>query len=280
MPNRTVFGLPLLVLCLGFSACPDPNALLQSYGYTPLRPPSTLLRVGTLVAITHTDPLQAKVICSAEASLGPHLRPMHSRTAGGMLKKLNNKSFSLGADFLSDLKGTQETRAVESVTVTLKNPIILELSDGDVIEGMAHRSPECAEAVRRRVAGGFVVSMISSALVGDLSYEVGFNYTAHEKLLPGEKAAAMMHLAGVLEGEVSDSLSSEIQATALVWAVRDDEYLSALAAENVREQDFARNTRHLAPSHVAAIEPGGTVAMKQIAPVPIEVDVGVAFDQP
>lgn len=253
---------PLLLLALmGNSRCPGHSFFVQSYGYTELRPPSTLLQPGTLVTVESWEPFEARVVCGAEASLGPDVRLMRSATTTGSLKKLNNRSFAIDASTVGALKERQQFKAVDSITVTLNNAHIVELSDDDVLAGIPHRSRACTEAVRSRVERGYTITMISSALMGDVTYSIGWDYSQINHTDMADKSIAMVDLAVALEGEVSSVASAEIKAKGLVWGVRDDEYLSALSIPDINEADFKRGTRHIPIEHVATLDETDKVAL-------------------
>lgn len=242
--------LPLLLLwtTTAYTACPATSAMIQQFGYTELRPPSTLLGVGSLVSITSYDPFSAKIICSAESSLGPSMRVMRSRTADARLGQMNNKKFSVDISSMLGAGGSEHMQAVQSATATLRNARIVELSDDDVLWGMRDRTPACEWAVRERVRQGFVVTMISSVLMGDLDIDVSFNQRHGHHTDVADKAMAMADLAVAFDGEVTSSLGSSIKSTGLIFAVRDDEYFAALSHAFVDESAFERDTRHLPPA--------------------------------
>lgn len=242
---------------MAFGPCDDPNLFLQSYGYSEIRPPSQLLAPGALVTVIRKHPFfEAKLICSAEASLGRDVRYMRSATASGGLKWMAGRSFKLDASAIGQLKERDHFRAVDTIEVTLNKARIVELTDDDVLRGMQHRSAACREAVRARVERGYTVTMISSALVGDLTYTVSWDYSRGHTTDMSDKSLAMMDLSIMLDGEVKSTASGEIHATGLVWGIRDDEYLSALSLPYVPTSDFQRNTRHIPVDHIATLDKG------------------------
>lgn len=211
------------------------------------------------MTVIRKSPFEARVICGPEASLGPHARMMRSRTASSALKSLNNRSFSLDAKTMVGLKQEEHLKAVDSITVTLSNARIIELSDDDVLMGLRDRSEACAYAVRQRVLNGYTITMISSALVADMQVSVRFEHSRSGSADYTDKALALQQLAVMFEGDVTSTLSGEIKSRGLVLGVRDDEYLSALSINFVDHEKFARNTRHIGADHVVLLEPDGEV---------------------
>ncbi|RYF46490.1 MAG: hypothetical protein EOO38_14015 [Cytophagaceae bacterium] len=215
------------------------------YGYTELRPPSTLLAPGALVSIISRDPFQAAIICGPKASLGPQLELQRSQTASGTVSQINNSTFSMDAGWLDLIRAEEKFSAVGSVTMTVSNAVIVEVRDEDVLMGLEHRSRACREAVRRRVEGHYTISMVASALMGDVVYSIKWSKAHEQNLSKSEKIDALQNLAVKLGGSISSESASEIRAQGLVWGIRDDEFLSAMAITYVAEENFERNTRHL-----------------------------------
>lgn len=252
----------LLLATASYSACPAHQEMLLRYGYAEVRPPARILMPGSLIVLTNREPLEARVICGAEASLGPNVRYMRSTTADASLKKVENKRFDVDASAVHALREHEHFESVHSVTATLHNATILEVSDAEVVRGLTERSYECAEAVRQRIAGGYTVTMVSSALVADMSYQVQWDQKHGHRADMADKAKVLNDLAVVLEGNVTSTASGEIRATGLVWGIRDDEYLSALSAATADSRNFARDTRHIPAGHVAQVKGDGQVAVE------------------
>lgn len=261
-------GLLFALGCLGFTQgqCSSSEMLAQ-YGYTELRPPSSLLQVGSLVAIDQRSPFQARIICGAEASLGPHLATLKSVTTNGSIRHLNNRSFTLDGKALQ-FNEIESLKSVHSVTAKIRNARIVELTDEAVLVGMQYRSPECARAVRSRVEKGYTITMISSALICDIEYSVDFQHSM--KTRKDAKSEAVKDLAVMLEGEFTSIDAGEIHAKGLVMGIRDDEYLSALSIPGVAEQKYAHRPRHI-PMEQPAVLQGHDVALIE-APAQIFVE--------
>jgi hypothetical protein len=252
--KRVLYGL--LLCCYGFAPgnCSSSEMLAQ-YGYTEMRPPNSFLRPGTLVLVHSKNPFQASIICGAEASLGPDLETMHSVTSSGSVRQFNNRSFKVDASALQFAE-SENLRDVQSVTAKIRNARIVELTDEAVIEGMQHRSPQCAQAVQHRVDQGYTITMISSALYADFDYQVEFSHHHGHRANAPLKALAISDLAVALEGDTEMGNSGSIYAQGLILGVRDSEYLSALAIPSVDEGQFARHTRHIPLLETAKVKDG------------------------
>lgn len=204
----------------------DSDAWLSFHGYTPLKPPSNLMQPGAIVAITHRRPFRAALICGPRASLGADWSPQESPTANQATSKMEGSSFKMEATFLESIKADARFEAVESITTTLTRARIVELRDEDVVMNVKNRSPECAAAIHARLARGYRITMISSALSGDATHNVRFSKDAH---LEGRaKLDVMDQLAVELGGGVTSVSERDIRATDLVWGIRDDTYLVSI----------------------------------------------------
>lgn len=245
MRPRHLLPLLLLWITTAYTACPQSSEVIAAYGFTELRPPSTLLNVGALVTVVSHDPFEAKIICSAESSLGPHVRVMRSRTANSRLRHLDNKRFNLDVSALIGGRASEQYQAVQSVQATLKNARIIELSDDDVLLGMRDRTPACEWAVRERVRQGYVVTMISSVLIGDLSVDVSFVERHGHHADVADKALVMADIAVALDGEVTSTLGTNVESTGLIFGIKDEEFFAALSATFIDESLFSRDSRHL-----------------------------------
>jgi len=247
---------PVLMACvMGNTGCPHASDFMRLYGYTEIRPPSGLLRPGSLVAITRRNPFEAKMICDAQASLGPEVSLVMSQTASGTLKKMQGQSSSLDASVLGMIKENARYKYVQNIDVTLQNVSIVEITDAAILESLGDRSDACAYAVRQRVSQGYTITMISSALVADVSYTVNWNEEAQHELTETDKLNILHELSATLGGTAQQVTTAEIHATGLIWGIRDDEYLSALSIPFVDEQRFARNTRQIDVDKVVVVVP-------------------------
>lgn len=214
-------GLALLV------SCPGMGAMLRQFGFTELKPPSQLLKPGTMVWVEKSKPFKAGVICTQPMSLGAKFRPMKSPTSSQTLKRAANVKVDIGADVLSLVRGKADVEAVRSVTVELHNPVLYELSDMDVLSAMPNRDPICAQAISHRLQAGFPVTMISKALMADVVYSVqwkqGVELDARARI---DVLSGLAPHLGVQQGTVREDC---IQGKSLFWGIMDDIYLSKLA---------------------------------------------------
>lgn len=259
----------LLLLCAtaAYTGCPHAGGIIREFGYSEIRPPSTLLWPGTMVSVTSSEPFEARIICAAEASLGHNLRFLQSRTTNGSLRKLNHQKFSLDGATLAGLKSQEHFQSVQDIAIVLDNAQIIELSDDAVLAGLKDRSAACRLAVRQRVRAGHVVTMISSALVGDMKITVSWDRSHGGKNDVSNRALVMKDLAVMFEGEVTSKLSGELHSRGLVWGVRDDAWLSALSIDFVDPSVFEKNTRRISTGKVVTLGDEGRLT---IEPAPMQ----------
>ncbi len=214
-------------LFLGTSSCPKMGVVLRQFGYTELKPPSQLMKPGTMVFVEGTDPFEAGIICTQALSLGKKFKPIQTPTSNETLSRANQVKFDLGADYLQMVTAKAEFSAVKSITVELKNPMIYTLSDIDVINAIKERDPVCSQAVTSRLRAGFPVTMISRALMADVTYHVSFKEDA--SVDASVRLAVLAGLApqlGISKGTNNDH---SISGKDLFWGVMDDTYLSRLS---------------------------------------------------
>lgn len=222
-----LFYFGLILCALNLTACPGIGELLRGYGYTEVRPPSTLLAPGTMVWVRSAKPFTAGIICTQKASLGPSFVPMASVTASSDLSKQSSKEFNLDAAYMEILKADAQFSDVSSLTARLDNATIFEVNDVDILNSIVDREPACSAAIKMRSEAGYHVSMISSALQADVVYSVKWNINS--KLDASAKVAVVQNLAvelGLSGSHVSDQ---NISANGLYWGIVDDAFLAHLS---------------------------------------------------
>lgn len=224
--RKIILGSALFLAALSVPGC-DLSKVLKQVGYTELKPPSQLMKPGTMVWIEKANPFRAGLICTQETSLGANFKPINSPTASSTLKKAENVKVTLSADLLSIVQGRAEMSAVHSIDVTLHNPVMYELTDMDVINSIPKRDPVCAQAVSSRLRAGFPVTMIAKALMADVVYSItwkqGIELDAKARM---EALSGLAPHLGVAQGVVRENT---ISGKSLFWGVQDDVYLSKLA---------------------------------------------------
>lgn len=256
---KTLRAFALLACVAGLPGCPHFGDLMRLYGYTELLPPSTLLSPGAMVIITKKSPMQLKLLCGPRASLGPNWAPATSATVTRSLEKHTGKTFHLSANVLEAIKANAEFSTVKDIIATLANPKLVELEDLDIVANLRYRSPECQRAVDLRQKNGFKVTMISSGLMGDVTYLVKFENTGQINVKA--RLEQMQHLAIEIGAGNSYVTENTIKATNLTYGVKDDAYLSSLTLTEVDETKVERGSR------VIPVEEIGRVDLTPDAPI-------------
>ncbi len=217
----------LSVLAVVIPGCPKLGEMMRHFGYTELKPPSQLMKPGTMVWVEKTNPFRAGLICTQDMSLGKDFQPINSPTSNSTLKRAENVKVEIGADLLNLVQGKAEMSSVHSIQVELHNPVMYELTDMDVINSISKRDPICAQAVSARLRAGFPVTMIAKALMADVVYSVvwkqGVEMDAKARI---EALSGLAPHLGVSQGTVREN---SISGRSLFWGVQDDVYLSKLA---------------------------------------------------
>src|SRR4051812_37195577 len=81
--SKVLLAASLLFL----TACPNLGELLRSYGYTELRPPSTLMMPGTIVWVRAKKPMTVGIVCTQQAAMGSAFMPLVSPTAENFMQR-------------------------------------------------------------------------------------------------------------------------------------------------------------------------------------------------
>lgn len=253
MRLNVIKAIGALWLLAGCAACPGIGDTMRMMGYTELRPPSTLLGPGAMVYVKSTSPFQAGTVCGVRASMGAKFLPNTSPTAAKQLKVARGKSFELDAEVLEYIHAEAKFAALRTITVSLTNARITELTDDMVAENVANRSAACAEMIAEREKAGFKVTMISSAIEGDVVYSVTWKEEA--KLTASAKIETMSQLALSL-GAAADCVGeSTISAKGLIWGIIDDRWLAKRSAPEQIAEAVAPGTRVIGPEHLGHIMP-------------------------
>lgn len=242
------------VLSLSTPGCPHFGDLMRLYGYTELIPPSTLLAPGAMVSVTgHSgSSTRMKLICGPRASLGPNWQPKTSATVTRSMQRHSGKTFQMSADVLNSIKANVEFSHIRDIVATLANPKLVELEDVDVMANLKYRSRECQMAVDMRTRNGFPVTMISSGLMGDVTYLV--KWDTNTDVNARARLEAMQHLAIEIGAGNSYVTQDTIKATNLTYGVKDDEYLSAITLTDIDEKAVKRGSRMIPVEDIASVE--------------------------
>ena len=251
---RAAIAICVLGLLTG---CPNLGALLRNYGFTEVRPPSTLLEPGTVVWVKSMHPFTAGVVCTRADSLGPKFVPTLAPTASAQLQSATSASFSVGADYMQLLHADTRFSNITDVTIRLSNPTIHSLTDTDILNNAQQRTPVCERAIAARRAAGYTVTLITSALRADVLYSASFKQSA--SLSAEARLATLQDLAlrvGLDQAQVSES---SIQGANLYWGIMDDRYLANLA-ENVAADETERGERLLPYEEITEVRAGDDVS--------------------
>lgn len=213
----------LLVLC----NCNGMDGVLKMYGYIPLTPPSKLLKPGAIIFKKKRDKFEVGIICTAEQSLGPNFRPIESETIPTFMERNLNKEIDISGEALDRVTAGAGSKATKSVSVVLKNAKLFEINDWIVATYISERSPVCERMIRERLAAGYTVTMVTSALVADAAYNIEWENGGH--IDAAAKLLTMETLSGSLKGLSGSSSKNKFEAENLIWGVRTDNFLAAMS---------------------------------------------------
>ena len=246
---RTYFAV---LLCLALVGCPrDIDEALRSYGYTPVRPASSFWLPGSVVYLKSRRPLEVGFICTASQMMGPSYAPLESTSTNADLQRATKRGLRLGAQFQDIVSGDAELENVKSLTMTVRNVHLYEVTDYDVMTAAKTPNRRCLAAIARRRAQGYDVTIISGAIMADVAYEIGWKRST--KMDAQAKIAAAQNLSAKLGVDASSVSDKSIQASKLIWGIRADDFLAAvLAPEILPPAD--RGSKVFDPATVSNIE--------------------------
>ena len=183
-----------------------------------------------MVYVKKTSPFEAGIICSQKASLGKNFEAIQAPTQDSTFKKAVNSEFALGVDFMNMVHADAQFSEINNITVALNKAMIYTISDVDVINSVKDRDPACAQAVRDRQAAGYKVTMISDALMADVTYNV--EYKSGNKLTGEAKLDILQNLAVKLHLDYTTATQYNVSGKSLYWGIIDDAYLAHLSLIN------------------------------------------------
>jgi hypothetical protein len=200
------------------------------YGYQELIPPSTWMVPGTVVWLAPDSSYRPDgsafkpgIVCTAEQNLGPDFKPYESETIARQLKKEKSFNIHLDLDIASVAAINSKLEFIDTVTVNLTNVHLFEMSDWQMGAYGQKRDPDCTKAIRARLARGYKVAVISSALQADATYQVEWSQVGY--LTVKSKIDALRALAADIGVEAKNVTTSGFSANKLIWGVKGDEWL-------------------------------------------------------
>lgn len=250
MKKAIVFAAFLL---LALPGCRASEQWIKTYGYTPLRPASTLLMPGAIIMHSGNKNDGTKLVCSAQASLGRSFVPMESNTVTGKFRRSRKMSWRVSGDVLSQAKANVNASDVDEVYVTVTGARILHVDDELIYINLNNRSAACKAAIEARKLAGYSLSMVKSALVADVTYNLKFSNA--ESLDVDVKVAQAANMAVGLGGTVDRVTETTASANNLVWGIQEDMFLAAISISPEDAKRYKRNTRLLPDNFVIEATP-------------------------
>lgn len=231
MTSKSIHSLVIGLMALSCSAHSPPSAppaaertfseTLSQYGFVELTPPSTLLPPGTIVRLRTREPLQAQIVCTQKAALGPSVDLQSSSSQSTSLVSEAERAFNLDLSALPFLSSKAQYKSVGRVVMHLSNVAILEIPDTAVYEGYPQRSQACGRALADLESDpSNTVSMIKSVLAADVDYGIEFKDSSN--LDVSAQVALVKALAADLGADASSAGEKSVQGHSLFWGVTDE----------------------------------------------------------
>ena len=242
--------------------CPDEDSMMKRYTMVTLRPPSMLNGPGAVVRVHHRENyIEVSNLCGVRASLGSGFVPLESPTNREEISRSMEHRFRVGANLLSQLQLETEFEWVQSISVSFKNPRIMQVSVADVIANRVHRSWECKEAIRYYLAAGHDVSMITTTLEGELVYTV--QWKAGYNIDVTATVEVVSNLAARLGFGQAICTTHTISSETLIWGLRDDIFLMQLSMDSGGPM--------LRRSSKSIIDPAGPIHIPDVPVAPVVI---------
>lgn len=221
---RKITLLALCVVLCGFERCNDPRIGMQFAGYTQLSPPSNLYVPGAIVVV-ELDPqkrAQLRLVCGPRANLGASYMARVSDTVSSSLRLSKSQRIELEADAVDRFRARTSVEDVQNVSVSFTNARLLEADDSEIFRLIYNRTEPCEAAVEARKQAGHNVTMVSSAFIADVTYDVSFKSSVNvDKRVTIDKMTA---IAGKLGGGHTEVTDHTIKAVNLVIGVKTDQF--------------------------------------------------------
>jgi hypothetical protein len=223
---RAFQAAPALLLVFGCAG--TIGSEMRTAGFVEVRPASRHPQTGTVIVVKRLSPLIAGTICTSAEALGSSYRPRESPTLEKELKSKVEREINLDAGYLKTLQAQLKYKGIKSVSHTLKNTKVYDLSDTEVRDALDQRLAPCQASIDDRLKRKDRVSMLSAALEADVTYKVEFDQAV--TLSVSEKEQLVEGLAAELGFGLTRQGSETITGAGLIWGVRDDPYLPTIRA--------------------------------------------------
>ncbi len=240
-------ALLLSTLALTASCTTSLAKTIKEMGHQELRPPTTLTPPGTIVVIRDASPLEVAVVCTQDDVVKSR-DILRSRTESVKLAEKTKTSFRLGAEYLVAFGIDLRESHLDSVSLSMNDAEVLEISDAAIAAGALELSPSCRKAIEVRRDHHRTVGLIKSALRANVVYTLAFDDTVD---VTG-KAALLSGLAIKLGGSVESTRSSTIRGEGLYWGVVTDTDFFTPGQTGISTYDFPLPREPMTPTEVVS----------------------------
>jgi hypothetical protein len=163
---------------------------------------------------------QLRLVCGPRANLGADYMPRVSETVSSTLRLSKSQRIELEADAVDRFRARTSVEDVASVSVAFTNARLLEADDSEIFRLIHNRTDSCQQAIDARLSAQQEVTMVSSAFIADVTYEVLFKRSASMEKRVAE--GKMAEIAGKLGGGHTEVTDHTIKAVNLVIGVKTD----------------------------------------------------------
>lgn len=236
-----VAAVPAVAIALQFGG--TRNALdraLESNGFYPLKPPSTLVGPGSIYHVSR-DGKFYRTICKAdESKVAPFV--VRSPSEEMIARELQKAKYSLGADPIRLINAHLDSDTIESANYTLSSVSVLEIpldrNEEIFIELTGHEA--CKKAIDDLLANREFVCQGQSALLATVEYRLTSKATVGgkveltpEKLTPEKASSIKAALQESVNANIDFTNGKFTSGTGLYYGVKVNPYCISRPTDRV-----------------------------------------------
>ncbi len=247
-------ALSLAVLATALAGCQSLDRSISQIGYTPIRPPQTIVAPGSIIRVTSARPLKVATLCTPASAYTSALKVEVSDAATYKWSQTIKSSFDLEAKYKDLINAELGQRSVRSVDMTLANGKVLVLPDVEISRAViaGATDPACQHTVAYWRGRNVPLSIVSEVLQADVTFTIIFESDVSADV----QAKITKDIAPKLLANVGIITDNTVQGEALFWGVRDapelvELYTSGQVAGPLDEEMAA--AAHRSPSSIQGL---------------------------
>ncbi len=238
---RKILSLLAVASLLMLSGCaPTIGTVLRQSRFSELRPPTTLVPPGTIIQVLDKDPTFVNIVCDRGDALGDP--KLHESTSENVrLVAESEGTLKLSGDYLEQLRANSEFKWIRSVSLTLSNVRVYEITDSTFFSSVRNATEGCRQAVKFRISQKQPIALVKSVMQADVRYSIIFDTAT--TLDAEARRNLVKNLAMKLNADVTTVTENTVDGQALYWGIRTDGKLARLITPDTVSADPSRLER-------------------------------------